>query len=72
MPEWEEDIELLDAEEIPNEPEYHYDNKNRGNSNLGLYIFLGAVIGAGILKILSDKKDIKSRAEERKKNATGL
>ncbi len=66
---WEEDAERVHAEEIPNTEGFYYE-KEKSKSNLGLYIFIGAVVTAGVIKILSDRNDLKKRAEERKKNPT--
>ncbi len=66
---WEEPVERVYAEEIPNEPEYRNARKEN-NSNLGLYVLVGAICLAGIVQIVQNSNKLKRRSEDRKKNAT--
>ncbi len=66
---WEEPIERVYAEEIPNEEPYYYEKKSGGNSNLALYIFIGVVIGAGLIQIVKDNSERRARDEDRKRKS---
>ncbi len=65
---WQEPVEKVYAEEIPNTDGFYY-QKEKKKSDLGLYVFIGFVLTAGFIQILNDRKDIKQRSEERKRNA---